>query len=365
MAREGYCLASDRIEHMYPKTEGSSSNQQRSSTVNQSAGIFDLSSSTLTPGLSPCMLNPMTGNLSVHNSSHLLSKQIVPGPELLPFKNVQSSPQFTSNCSLKLEPDIASQFSSMATEMQEMMSRRFHLQLHIQQRQRQHELLMHKKAVSSGCSSTLQLGGRNGIQGVRNFSLGSFGNVTGPMTSTTKTLGGGLPLSKLCSNTVGLNESKQLLASSSDYLAAPVSSELMSADGQYRGFAGGVPIQRNDLLVPINRKKVPERPCTLSSQQQLPIYQHKMQWPQLCILQQQEIRLPMENLESVNVVKQEVGSSLSQLSAQQVAQQLQMNQQPQNAGLVLEEMKRKAMGSRGRVESGWKVHGAAGGSYKI
>ncbi|PON87014.1 hypothetical protein TorRG33x02_172610 [Trema orientale] len=419
MAREGYSLASDRVEPMYPETEGSSSSQQRS-TINQSAGAFGLSSSTSTPGLLPCLLSPMTGNTSALNSSQLLSKQIPSGAQLLPAENVVSSPQFTSSCSPKLEPAIAAQFSSLTLEMQEIMNRRSELQLQLKQRHRHQELLMQRRAMlgaptaTTGLSGSPRLGGRNGIQGVRNFSIGSSGNVTGPMASKPNILGGHTLLSgnigqknNLSSNTFGLNDSNQLLASSSGYLAA-VSYMLGPADGQLRGLEGGVPIQRNDLLVPINNPKVPgvpliqrndllvpinnpkvtgvpliqrndllvpinspkvpEIPCTLGSQHQvqMQMYQHEVQRPQPCMLQQQDIRLLIDNLQSVNFATQQVGSSPTHLSPQQFSQQPQINQHYKNPGSVLEEMNtRNTMGSQGRVERGWKMHGAANGSKKI
>ncbi|PON73748.1 hypothetical protein PanWU01x14_056360 [Parasponia andersonii] len=399
MAREGYSLASDRVEPMYPETEGSSSSQQRS-TINQSAGAFGPSSSTSTPVLLPCMLSPMTGNTSALNSSQLLSKQIPSGAQLLPAEYVVSSPQFTSSCSPKLEPDIAAQFSSLTLEMQEIMNRRSELQLQLKQRLRHQELLMQRRAIlgaptaTTGLSGSPRLGGRNGIQGVSNFSIGSSGNVTGPMASKPNILGGHTPLSgnigqknNLSSNTFGLNDSNQLLASSLGYLAA-VSYMLGPADGQWRGLEGGVPIQRNDLLVPINNPKVPgvpliqrndllvpitspkvpEIPCTLGRQHQvqMQMYQHEVQRPQPCVLQQQDIRLLIDNLQSVNFATQQVGSSPTHLSPQQFSQQPQINQHYKNPGSVLEEMNtRNTMESQGKVERGWKMHGAANGSKKI
>ncbi|XP_062110007.1 protein PHYTOCHROME-DEPENDENT LATE-FLOWERING-like [Humulus lupulus] len=365
MSHEGYSLAYDRVVPNYPETEG---RQQCNSAVKQPSGTFEppckpKSNPNPNPKSNP---NAMTASMSQHNSSQLLSKQNFPEGQLRPTKNVRSSPQITLP---KLDLEFTAQFTSMTLQIQEMIIKRAQLQHQIQERQRHQELLMQRKAVlgvpatTAGCLGTLQLAPTNGIQRDRNFSFCSFGNVTNPMASSSKIYGGGLP----CSSSLGLNDSKHRLASTPDYFSA-LSSNRRAADGQWSGLEGGVPSYRNDILVPRSSPspKVEETQPILSH-----MHQQAKQLQRLSMLQQQERRLLIENLESICLAQQQIGSSPSQLSpdtnfgqlvgsyssglnSQQLSQFLQTNQrslESVNFGQQVQQFAQLLQTNQGSLES--------------
>lgn len=361
MAREGYDLYSDIVGPMADNIGCSSKGQHPSNTVHQSDAIFGLPSSSSNPGLTHYMPSPMPANMSAHNSRQLPLKKTSPAAQLLLPGNIQSSSlELTSNCPPDSNLDIASQFSSMPLQMHEIMRGR--AQPQVQQLVAQQEQVRLRKAMlgdsgtSFGGSGTLQLD--NGVQGLGNFWLASSDNLTGNgMASRPRVLGGRMPSTgnigpenNRCS-ILGINDGKQLIGSTSDYMAVT---------SLKPGTAEGILIQRSDLLAPMNNMpEAPEKPCNLSSQQQqqlLQMYQaqQEMKWSHQCmLLQQQDMRLSVQNRGSINLAKQ-VGSSSGQVSPQRYARRPQINHQEPNPGsVVLEEMEnRDFMGSHGIVKRG-------------
>ncbi|KAF4355105.1 hypothetical protein G4B88_004317 [Cannabis sativa] len=212
MTREGYLLAYDHVLPKYPEIEG---RQEPSSTVNQP-------SETSEPPCKP-NFNPMTANMSVHNSSHLQFKQNYPeeGGQLPLTENVQSSPQFTSNHlpNLDLDLDFTAQLSSITSQIQAVIERG-QLRHQIQERQRIQELLMQRKAMLGGVAAM----NAAGCLGPRNFNFGSVGNnVTNPMASSNNKIYEGARMLSVgnigqknnpcSSNSFGLNDNKRVLAS--------------------------------------------------------------------------------------------------------------------------------------------------------
>ncbi|GMN38665.1 hypothetical protein TIFTF001_007901 [Ficus carica] len=375
MAREGYDLYSDIVRPMPANIGCSSSVQQLSGTAHQSSVRFGLSPSPSNPGLTRHMLNLVPGNMSAHNSGQLLLKKTSTSANVLPPGIIHSSSlEHTRDCLPDSLLDIASQFSSMPLEMSEILSRHVHLQEQVQQRVTQQKQLRLRKAMLGGCnvtpggSGTLQLG--NGIQGLGNFSLASFDSVTGNDIASRPRISGGhmaltgniCPENSRSSNALGVNDSKHLEIPTSKFLAA-ISAKVRATEGQWRGLASGVPIQRSDVVAPMNTPKVPKMPSTLSSQQQhqLQIYQpqQEMQRPYPFMLQQQDMRLSVQNRGSVNLAKK-MRSSLGQVDPQQYARQHQINHQEPNPGsmsIVLAEMENSNVsGFHGIVErsQGWK-----------
>lgn len=374
MAREGYDLYSDIVRPMPANIGCSSSVRQLSGTAHQSSVRFGLSPSSSNPGLTRHMLSLVPGNMSAHNSRQLPLKKTYTAANLLPPGIIQSSSlEHTRDCLPDSLLDIASQFSSMPLEMSEIFSRHVHLQEQVQQRVTQQKQLRLRKAMLGGCnvapggSGTLQLG--NGIQGLENFSLASFDSVTGnDMASRPRISGGHMALTEnICPensrsiNALGVNDSKHLEIPTSKFLAA-ISAKVRATEGQWRGLASGVPIQRSDVVAPMNTPKAPKMLSTLSSQQQhqLQIYQpqQEMRRPYPFMLQQQDMRLSVQNRGSVNLAK-EMRSSLGQVDPQQYARQHQINHQEPNPGsmsIVLAEMENSNVsGFRGIVErsQGW------------
>ncbi|EXB65576.1 hypothetical protein L484_025842 [Morus notabilis] len=350
MAREGYDLYSDIVGPMAANTGCSSKGQQPSNTVHQSDVIFGLPSSSSNPGLTHYMPSPMPANMSAHNSWQLPLKKTSPAAQLLLPGNIQSSSlEFTSNCPPDSNLDIASQFSSMPLQMHEIMRGRAHIQPQVQQLVAHQEQVRLRKAMlggsgtSYGGSGTLQRG--NGVQGLGNFWLASSDNLTGNgMASRPRVLGGRMPSTgnigpenNRCS-ILGINDGKQLIGSTSDYMAA-TSLKPGTAEGQWRGSVSRILIQRSDLLAPMNNMpEAPEKPCSLSSQQQqlLQMYQaqQEMKWSHQCmLLQQQDMGLSVQNRGLINLAKQ-VGSSSGQVSPQRYARWLQINHQEPNPGSV-------------------------------
>lgn len=361
MAREGYDLYSDIVRPMLANIGCSLSVRQLSGTAHQSSVRFGLSPSPSNPGLTRHRLSLVPGNMSAHNSRQLPLKKTFTAANLLPPGIIQSSSlEHTRACLPDSLPDIASQFSSMPLEMSEILSRHVHLQEQVHQRVTQQKQLRLRKAMLGGCnvtpggSGTLQLG--NGIQGLGNFSLASFDSVTGyDMASRLGISGGHMALTG--------NICPENSRSSNALGVAAISTKVRATEGQWRGLASGVPIQRSDVVAPMNTPKVPKMPSTLSSQQQhqLQIYQpqQEMQRPYPFMLQQQDMRLSAQNRGSVNLAEK-MRSSLGQVDPQQYARQHQINHQEPNPGsmsIVLAEMENSnVLGFRGIVErsQGWK-----------
>ncbi|KAJ4709841.1 Spt20 transcription factor [Melia azedarach] len=188
MAREGYCLVSDRIEPAFLNDNNCTSTQNVA--VNAGVPLVAVALgmiSSSTPERSTSMISPMSDEVStINNCAQLLLKNLNSGSHFLAAENIQSAQQNSRSNLLKLELDNAAALVSSVQQphWQLALSNQAQLQFQILQRQRQQDQLMQSMkmmgAVSTavGSSGTANTGGA--IQGGhRNSGHGSFSNGMG------------------------------------------------------------------------------------------------------------------------------------------------------------------------------------------
>lgn len=331
MVREGYRIASDRVEPTTVNTGGVSieSNGLCPTVIgddNSTFGTLEPPSLTLIPGVSAAMLSP--GRISALNPRQFHSQNILPGSYLLHPVNMQSSLQLLPSNLSTSQLDIAAQVSPEQPQWVQVLNKRAHIQFQMMQRERQQEQLLHRMTMMGGLGAAMgglgmmQLGG--GIQGLGDTGIGSSHNIMGlggtmdvPMLQRgqTPSIGNLGQFSSFGNNVSSLNERIQPFGMMSDHVAALLP-KLRAAEAQGRALMSGIPIHRNAGAMQMQGPFIPDMAYLLKRQQLSQSQIHQQLQIRSSQQMQQDMRLLHQHADAASLAKQ-AGSPLSQVSQQQ------------------------------------------------